>query len=164
MKSFILKMLLSLSLISNSYFYITKNNQIQIKNILYNKISELENKILKQNTTISKLISKNNVKITFYCPELKGINSDSNSRKTALMQKPVAGWTCAISRDLMKQGYLGKKIYIEGIGIRYANDLMGKTVNGKEIVNQIDICVGKKNIYNEAKKLGKNKRFICMVN
>lgn len=96
------------------------------------------------------------VKITFYAPEIKKINSDSNHRKTATMETPVAGWTIAISRDLVAIGWLGKRIYIRGIGIRMANDIMGKSVNGKIITNQIDVCCGSKDVYKLAKKLGKN--------
>ena len=94
------------------------------------------------------------VKITFYAPELKGINSDKNPNKTATMQKPVPGWTCAISRDLVNAGWLGRKIYIKGLGIRYAADIMGKAANGKPIQKQIDICVGKKDVKTQAKKFG----------
>ena len=103
------------------------------------------------------------IKITFYAPKLRGINSDKNPNRTALMKKPISGWTCAISRDLMELGWLGKKIYIDGIGIRYASDLMAKTYKGKKITKQIDLCVGKKDVFGLSKKLGKNIRFVCLV-
>ena len=70
------------------------------------------------------------------------------------MNKPISGWTCAISRDLIAKGWLGKKIYITGIGVRFASDIMGKSVNGKKIINQIDVLVGKNDIYKQTKKLG----------
>ena len=38
------------------------------------------------------------------------------------MESPVPGWTIAVSRDLA--GWLGKRVYIEGIGVRRVNDLM----------------------------------------
>lgn len=103
------------------------------------------------------------VKITFYAPDLRGINSDSNPNKTATMQKPIPGWTCAISRDLVRAGWLGRKIYIKGLGVRYASDIMGKSVNGKPITKQIDICVGKKNVLTEAKKFGKSKEIATIL-
>ena len=103
------------------------------------------------------------VKITFYAPDLRGINSDSNPNKTATMQKPIPGWTCAISRDLVRAGWLGRKIYIKGLGVRYASDIMGKSVNGKIIEKQIDICVGKKNVLTEAKKFGKSKEIATIL-
>lgn len=98
------------------------------------------------------------VKVTVYAPELRGINSDSDHSRTAIMDKPVPGWTCAISRDLVGAGWLGKKIWIKGIGIRYASDIMAESYNGRKIEKQIDICVGKEYIKTEAKKIGDNKR------
>ena len=95
------------------------------------------------------------VKITFYAPSLKGINSDGRPDLTATMEKPVPGWTCAISRDLVQAGWLGRRIYIPGLGVRYAADIMGKSVKGKAITRQIDICVGKKYLWTEVKKFGK---------
>ncbi|MBW2675716.1 MAG: 3D domain-containing protein [Deltaproteobacteria bacterium] len=41
---------------------------------------------------------------------------------TATMEKPKAGWTCAVSRDLMH--WLGGRVYVEGVGVRRVNDLM----------------------------------------
>lgn len=103
------------------------------------------------------------VKITFYAPDLGGINSDTTPDKTATMQTPVPGWTCAISRDLVRAGWLGRRIYIKGLGVRYASDIMGKSVNGKPITKQIDICVGKKNVLTEAKKFGKSKEIATIL-
>ena len=103
------------------------------------------------------------VKITFYAPDLMGINSDTTPDKTATMQTPVPGWTCAISRDLVRAGWLGRRIYIKGLGVRYASDIMGKSVNGKIIEKQIDICVGKKNVWAEAKKFGKSKEIATIL-
>ena len=96
------------------------------------------------------------VKVTFYAPELGGINTDSDPGRTAIMDTPVAGWTCAISRDLVEKGWLGRKIYIPGLGVRYASDIMGRSYKGKSIKNQIDICVGRDHILSEAKRIGCN--------
>jgi 3D (Asp-Asp-Asp) domain-containing protein len=103
------------------------------------------------------------VKITFYAPDLGGINSDTTPDKTATMQTPVPGWTCAISRDLVRAGWLGRRIYIKGLGVRYASDIMGKSVNGKIIEKQIDICVGKKDVWVQAKKFGKSKEIATIL-
>jgi len=43
-------------------------------------------------------------------------------KRNALMEKPIVGLSCAVSRDLMR--FLGKKVYIPGIGIRHVDDLM----------------------------------------
>ena len=48
----------------------------------------------------------------------------NNDDFTATMEKPIHGFTCAVSRDLIY--WLGGRIYIEGIGIRRVNDLMNK--------------------------------------
>lgn len=103
------------------------------------------------------------VKITFYAPYLGGINSDSDPDQTAIMDEPVPGWTCAISRDLVEKGWLGRKLYIKGLGIRYASDIMGASYQGKEITNQIDICVGKADVKTEARMFGPNTNILATV-
>lgn len=113
-------------------------------------------------TMLEKEITKTaDVKITFYVPNLKGINSDSDPTKTATMEKPVPGWTCAISRDLVEAGWLGRKIWIKGLGIRYASDIMADSYKGVPIRKQIDICVGKKELKSEIKKLGNNENILA---
>ena len=67
---------------------------------------------------------------------------------TTLLEKPVAGGTCAVSRDLLH--WIGGRIYIEGIGIRRVNDLM-HTANEKSI----DLYYGSEK---EAKSFGKKIR------
>ena len=67
-------------------------------------------------------------------------------KNTAIMQKPIAGYTCAVSQDLLK--LLGRKIYIKGFGVFYVNDLMNKRFK-----NSIDILVGnKKTAFNIGKQ------------
>lgn len=139
------------------------NSLSQKDMIIYNQnnmIEDLEFHIVMLEKDINRTFD---VKITFYAPSMKGINSDSDNSKTAIMQKPVPGWTCAISRDLVEAGWLGKKIYIKGIGIRYASDIMFDEYNGKKIRKQIDICVGKKDIKSEAHKLGENENILAVV-
>jgi len=51
------------------------------------------------------------VRLTSYHPKSGGTNSDSNPNKTALMTTPRAGYTLAISTELVNLGWLGKKIY-----------------------------------------------------
>jgi len=50
--------------------------------------------------------------------------------KTAILEKPVAGWTAAVSPDLI--GWLGGRIYIEGVGVRRVNDIM-KNLHRKSV-------------------------------
>lgn len=86
---------------------------------------------------------KTDVVITAYTNATNETNSDEY---TALMEKPVSGWTCAVSHDL--KHFLGKKVYIEGHGLRYVNDLMNRRFS-----NRIDLYVGKKS---EAREIGKS--------
>ena len=83
---------------------------------------------------------KQKVTISFYHPQSKGINSDSNPNRTATMTRPTVGKTIAISQELFDLGWLGNRIYINGFGIFHAEDRMGCSVKGK----QIDICVASK--------------------
>ena len=43
---------------------------------------------------------------------------------TSILEKPIAGGTCAVSRDLM--GFLGGKVYIDQLGVFRVNDLMNE--------------------------------------
>lgn len=91
-----------------------------------------------------------NVTVTAYTNARDETNKDEY---TALMEKPVSGWTCAVSRDLMK--YLGMKVYIEGHGMRYVNDLMNK-----RYTNRIDVYVGTKQ---QARNIGKTKSKVIFI-
>ena len=82
------------------------------------------------------------VKVSFYHPASRGINSDSDHENTATMTKPVVGWTVAVSDELFCDGWLGLMIYVEGFGVFRTKDRMDSSVGGK----QIDICVASKEI------------------
>jgi len=115
-----------------AYMFMTYQHDVNI-----NAMNQL-NSIYEEIKTIRVLIEADNqiVSVTAYHPRSRGINSDSNPAKTALMKKPIAGYTCAISDELFELGWLGKKIYIDGVGVRKATDRMSKTIKHK----QIDIC------------------------
>ena len=89
-----------------------------------------------QNLSIE-LGRKQSVTVSFYHPESKGINSDSDHTNTATMTRPVVGRTVAISEELFNLGWLGNKIYVDGFGVFLAEDRMGSSIEGK----CIDICV-----------------------
>ena len=97
-----------------------------------------------------------NVILSAYHPKSKGINSDKNPNKTALMKKPIAGYTLAISNELFELGWLGKKIYIDGWGVGKATDRMSHAVKGK----QIDICAPSLKV---AKNFGIKKDVIAVI-
>jgi len=110
-------------------------NYVLFINPLYKEVEILNNQII--SLSKSKVYK---VKITYYVPELKGINSDSDHKNTAIMRKPKAGRTVAVSSSLLH--LLGKKIYIEGVGVRYVEDRMHYSITGQHI----DICVSKKDL------------------
>ena len=83
-------------------------------------------------------IEKVKVTLTGYHPWSNGINSDGYPQTTATMTFPVPGWTCAISSELVSLGWLGKKIYIEGVGVFKAEDRMNCNLDGL----RIDLCMG----------------------
>lgn len=78
---------------------------------------------------------------------------DEDVRNTAIMQPPKPGWTVAVSRDL--KGWLGKRVYIEGFGIRLVNDLMHP-----RHVQAVDILVG--NVA-QAKTIGVQKNVLVTL-
>ncbi len=112
---------------------------------------ELENNALRFDLKLVTEVNTKDVTVTFYHPDSKGINSDSDPSKTATMTEPVAGRTVAISSELIEAGWLGSKIYIEGIGVFKAEDRMNTKLKGL----RIDICVTS---YKEAIKRGKLKK------
>jgi 3D (Asp-Asp-Asp) domain-containing protein len=83
------------------------------------------------------------VTITAYSPSEN--ETDSTPNQTAILEKPIPGKTCAVSRDLVD--YLGKKVYITGYGVFEVNDLMNKKYK-----RRIDICMGKRNAIKFGKK------------
>lgn len=94
--------------------------------------------------------------LTWYHPESGGINTDGNPNRTATMTKPVVGRTIAISKELVRKGWLGKKIYIEGYGVFVAEDRMSSALSGC----RIDICCASKKI---AMRNGKKHDIYCSV-
>jgi len=72
------------------------------------------------------------LRLSAYTARKEECNDDIEN--TAIMQRPKTGWTVAVSRDL--RGWLGKRVYIEGFGIRMVSDLMHP-----RYVKSIDILV-----------------------
>jgi 3D (Asp-Asp-Asp) domain-containing protein len=97
-----------------------------------------------------------NVILTWYHPESGGINTDGNPYRTATMTKPKVGRTIAISKELVRKGWLGKRIYIEGYGVFVAEDRMSSKLPGC----RIDICCASKKI---AMRNGKKSNVFCSV-
>lgn len=96
------------------------------------------------------------VTLTWYHPESGGINTDGNPYRTATMTKPKVGRTIAISKELVRKGWLGKRVYIEGYGMFVAEDKMSSAIPGC----RIDICAASKKI---AMRNGKKYNVFCSV-
>lgn len=78
-------------------------------------------------------------------------NKDNNH--TAIMEKPIAGGTCAVSRDLIH--WLGGIIYIKGIGVFRVNDLMNE-----RFTKSVDLYIGSKK---EANKFGRKPLMVVFL-
>jgi len=70
---------------------------------------------------------------TAYCPQC-GVQDDTPQR-TAIGGRPVRpGRTVAVSRDL--RHLLGRKVYVEGLGLRVVEDLMHP-----RFLERVDLCL-----------------------
>lgn len=110
-----------------------RNQNIELENSQIELTGDLCN-IIEQKNELEKSVVANKIKFlraTVYT------TAEANSKYNCCSKtKPVPGYTCAVSRDL--KHLLGKKIYIENVGIRVIEDTMGE---GKH--NSIDILVPK---------------------
>ena len=84
--------------------------------------------------------------ITAYTNRPKETNADNNH--TAIMEEPIAGYTCAVSQDLLH--WLGGHIYIKDIGLRKVNDLMNERFE-----KSIDLYIG---TIKQAEEFGRQKK------
>lgn len=82
------------------------------------------------------------LRLTAYTARPEECNDDVEN--TAIMQSPIPEWTVAVSRDL--RGWLGKRIYIEGFGVRLVSDLMNA-----RYTKSIDLLVAD---LDEARRIG----------
>ena len=114
------------------------------------------NQIPTQTPVTEKIIYKSNIvylpcQITAYTNHIKECNLDNT--RTAILEKPVAGWTCAVSQDLLH--WLGGRVYIKGVGVRRVNDLMNA-----RYTKSVDIYMGK---IRNAKAFGKQIRMVVYL-
>ena len=120
------------NIISGQNKAIEKQRNIIVKQ--RSKINNLENKVATLRENIQKKYKYTGVTVTAYSPSHE--ETDSTPNQTAIMEKPVIGYTCAVSRDL--NHLLGKRIYIAGIGVFKVNDVMNK-----RYTKRVDICLNK---------------------
>jgi 3D (Asp-Asp-Asp) domain-containing protein len=78
------------------------------------------------------------VTVSAYTASADECNEDPEN--TAIMRKPVPGWTAAVSRDLLEDGWVfGTKVWIDGTGLFEVADVMNQRYS-----NRIDVLVGTK--------------------
>jgi 3D (Asp-Asp-Asp) domain-containing protein len=99
---------------------------------LFEKVDDLEFDVLIECPEPPKpqIIKQRDMRVTGYVP---------TGNKTALGENVVVGKTAAVSRNCMD--LLGEKVYIEGYGIRYVNDLTAKWVGEEFSICTIDLAV-----------------------
>lgn len=114
------------------------------------------NQTSSQTPVTEKIIYKSNIthlpcQVTAYTNRVKECNSDN--KRTAILEKPIAGWTCAVSQDLLH--WLGGRVYIKGVGVRRVNDLMNA-----RYTKSVDVYYGK---VKDAKAFGKQIRMVVYL-
>lgn len=117
----------------------------------YNTVHKYETKIAELNAEILKSKDQGMMTVTAYT--VSKSECDSTPNQTATMSKPVPGQTIAVSRD--KTHMLGRKVYIQNVGVYYVNDLMNQRFR-----NSIDICIGSKE---EAQRFGVKQRKVVVL-
>ena len=106
--------------------------------------NELLRQILENTETVR-------VSVTGYT--LSPSETDSTPNISAINERPVAGKTAAVSRDLAH--LLGKKIYVPGVGVRRINDLTNARLS-----NTIDVLVSNKQ---QAKQIGNDVKTVRIL-
>ena len=102
------------------------------------QVSILEQWITSQQLIIEGYQHSNTFKATVTAYTARPQETNEDPENTSILQKPIPGWTVAVSRDLGK--WKGKRIYIDHPnygGVWYVNDYMNKRYDDK----QIDILV-----------------------
>ena len=96
---------------------------------------------------INDSIQNLNVKLHLYTTvadtktrEMRVTGYTPTGNKTALGENIVVGYTAAISPNCA-DSFLGSKVYIQGLGVRYVNDLTAAWVGEKYDMCTLDIAV-----------------------
>ena len=72
--------------------------------------------------------------------EMRVTGYTPTGNKTALGEKVVVGYTAAISPNCA-DSFLGSKVYVQGLGVRYVNDLTATWVGEKYDMCTLDVAV-----------------------
>ena len=111
-------------------FYIATSTSIVIGLWYINKSIQNVNVELHQYTTVADTKTRE-MRVTGYTP---------TEKKTALGEKVVVGYTAAISPNCA-DSFLGSKVYVQGLGVRYVNDLTAAWVGEKYDMCTLDVAV-----------------------
>ena len=120
------RMIASLSL----SFYIIISTSIAIGLWYVNNSIQNLSVELHQYTTVADTKTRE-MRVTGYIP---------TGNKTALGENVVVGYTAAISPNCA-DSFLGSKVYVQGLGVRYVNDLTATWVGEKYDMCTLDIAV-----------------------
>lgn len=116
-------------------------------------VAQLENLIREKEALKEVVVKSKVIKTGVSAYTASRGETDGDPSKTATMSKPIPGRTCAVSRDL--KHLLGKRIYVDGVGVREVNDLMPK-----RFIKSVDLCVVSKS---QALDFGKTDKKIIVL-
>ena len=111
-------------------FYIITSTSTAISLWYINDSVQNFNVELHQYTTVADTKTRE-MRVTGYTP---------TGDKTALGENVVVGYTAAISPNCA-DSFLGSKVYVQGLGVRYVNDLTATWVGEKYDMCTLDIAV-----------------------
>ena len=111
-------------------FYIITSTSITISLWYINDSIQNLSVELHQYTTVADTKTRE-MRVTGYTP---------TGKKTALGEKVVVGYTAAISPNCA-DSFLGSKVYVQGLGVRYVNDLTATWVGEKYDMCTLDVAV-----------------------
>lgn len=131
--------------------------QLQVARTIYNLSQQHERELNRKEVAINVLenkiedLSSIRMSVSAYTRSVDECDSDPNI--TATMKKAIPNHTVAVSRDMIH--LLGKKVWIDQVGVRYVTDLMKK---GR--TKSIDILVDNKSI---ARQVGRQNRTVVVL-
>ena len=111
-------------------FYIITSTSITISLWYINDSIQNLSVELHQYTTVADTKTRE-MRVTGYTP---------TGKKTALGENVVVGYTAAISPNCA-DSFLGSKVYVQGLGVRYVNDLTATWVGEKYDMCTLDVAV-----------------------
>lgn len=100
-----------------------------------------------------RIIERSTYEFSISAYTLRKSECNDDLANTAIMEKPIPGYTAAISRDHLY--LLNKKVYIQDVGVFKINDLMNKRFE-----NSLDILLG--NVIS-AKKFGRKIKKVVVI-